>query len=74
MENESDRDMIQSFVARGNYHAAINIAIGFEKESVLFLHEMLELVGESDKKAIQKLLDEERDHVKRLSVLKAQIG
>ena len=53
---------------------AIDIAIGFEKESILFLHEMWQVVREADKKAIQKLLDEERDHLKRLSAMKAQIG
>jgi rubrerythrin len=53
---------------------AIDIAIGFEKESILFLHEIGELVPESDRKTIQKLLDEERDHVRRLSAMKAQIS
>ena len=53
---------------------AIDIAMGFEKESILFLHEMGELVSETDGKTIQKLLDEERDHVRRLSAIKAQIS
>lgn len=53
---------------------AIDIAIGFEKESVIFLHEMWELVPESDRDAIQKLLDEERDHLRRLAAIKAQIS
>ena len=53
---------------------AIDIAIGFEKESILFLHEMRELAPESDRKAIQKLLSEERDHLRRLSAMKAQIS
>ncbi len=53
---------------------AIDIAIGFEKESILFLHEMWKLVPESDRKAIQKLLDEERDHLRQLSAIKAQIN
>lgn len=53
---------------------AIDIAIGFEKDSILFLHEMCGLVPESDRGTIQKLLDEERDHVRRLSAIKAQIS
>ena len=52
---------------------AIDTAIGFEKESILFLHEMWQLVHESDRKAIQKLLDEERDHLRRLSAIKTQM-
>jgi len=51
----------------------IDVAISFEKESIVFLHEMQELVNESDRKSVQKLLDEERDHVRRLSAIKAQI-
>jgi len=53
---------------------AIDIAIVFEKESVLFLHEMWKLVPESGREPIQKLLDEERDHLRRLSAIKAQIS
>ena len=53
---------------------AIGIAIGFEKESILFLKEMWELASESDREAIQKLLDEEREHLRRLSAMKAQIS
>jgi rubrerythrin len=53
---------------------AVDIAIGFEKESILFLYEMQELVPGSDRKTMQKLLNEERDHVRRLSAMKAQIS
>ena len=58
----------------GTPKEAVNIAIGFEKESVLFLHEMLELAPESGQEAIQKLLDEERNHLRQLSAIKAQMG
>ena len=58
----------------GTPGAAINIAIGFEKESVLFLHEMWELVPESGREPIQKLLDEERNHLRQLSEIKAQMS
>lgn len=52
---------------------AIEIAIGFEKESIILLHEMEKLVPESDQEAIQKLLDEERSHLRRLSAMKMQM-
>ena len=52
---------------------AIDIAIIFEKESVLFLHEMWHLVRKSAKKTITKLLDEERDHLRQLAAIKAQM-
>lgn len=52
---------------------AIDIAIGFEKESIIFLHEMRELMPDSGEEAVQKLLDEEREHLRRLSNIKAEI-
>ena len=53
---------------------AIKTAIDFEKESILFLHEMHDLVPEGDRSAIQKLLDEERDHLRQLSAIKTQMS
>ena len=58
----------------GSPKEAVDIAIGFEKESILFLHEMWELMQGSDTKTIQKLLNEERDHLKQLSAMRAQIA
>ena len=53
---------------------AVNVAIAFEKESVIFLHEMWKLVPKSDREAIQELLDEERSHLIKLSEIKTQIA
>lgn len=52
---------------------AINIAIDFEKDSIIFLYEMREMIDENEKEAIQLLLDEERGHIRKLSKLKAEI-
>jgi rubrerythrin len=49
---------------------AIKIAIGLEKDSILFYSEMLRMVKEADKKMVHYLIDEERDHVRRLRELK----
>lgn len=49
---------------------AIDIAISFEKDSIIFLHEMQEIVSGLDKKIIQKLLNEEREHIRKLSEMK----
>ena len=53
---------------------AIDIAIGFEKDTIIFLHEMSKMVSESGQDSILKLLDEERDHIRRLSAMKAQMN
>lgn len=45
---------------------AINMAINFEKESILLFHEMKYLVYEDEKNIIEKLIDEERSHYMKL--------
>jgi rubrerythrin len=52
---------------------AIEIAIDFEKDSIIFLHEMQDIINEDEKDTVKKLLNEERDHIRRLSAMKAQI-
>ena len=48
---------------------AIKIAIGLEKDSILFYSEMLNVVKEVDKKMVNYLIAEERDHVRRLKAM-----
>ena len=52
---------------------AIELAIDFEKDSIIFLHEMQDIIDEDEKETIKKLLNEERDHIRRLSAMKTQI-
>jgi len=52
---------------------ALDLAIGFEKDSIIFLHEMQDMVNEPERKTVQKLLDEEREHIRRLSEIKSQV-
>ena len=53
---------------------AIELAIDFEKDSIIFLHEMLDMMDEDEKEAVKKLLNEERNHIRKLSTIKAQIA
>lgn len=53
---------------------AIDIAISFEKDSIIFLHEMLDMFGQSEKDTIEQLLAEERSHIRKLSELKKQLS
>jgi rubrerythrin len=48
---------------------AIKIAIGLEKDSILFYSEMFNMVKEVDKKMVNYLIAEERDHVRRLKAM-----
>ncbi len=55
--------------------SAIDKAIGFEKDSILFLYEMLEILDDkSNKEPIQKLINEEKEHIRRLSAIKSLIS
>ncbi len=49
---------------------AIELGIGFEKDSILFYHEMKNFVLESEHNIINSLIKEEQIHLKKLSLLK----
>lgn len=46
---------------------AIQMAIGFEKETLLFFYNLSDLVSERDRKTVQRIIDEEKSHVQRLA-------
>lgn len=46
---------------------AIRLAMGFEKDTILFFMEMHELVPASEKHFVLQCIDEEREHLRRLS-------
>ena len=64
------KDMIQK--APGD-EEAIRIAIGFEKDSILFFGEMSKFVPGKDQKVIEELISQEREHLRKLSELKKVI-
>ena len=49
---------------------AIDLGIGFEKESILLYLEMKNLVWEKGKAIIDKLIEEERSHLRKLMEIK----
>jgi rubrerythrin len=49
---------------------ALQLAIGAEKDSILFYTEMRDLVSRRDRDAVDKIVREERKHVRELSELK----
>ncbi len=49
---------------------AIQIALGAEKDSILFYSEMRDLVSEQDRPIIDKIIKEEKSHLRQLSSLK----
>ncbi len=46
---------------------AIRMAMGFEKETLLFFHDLRDLVPAGEKKTIGRIIDEEKAHLRRLA-------
>ncbi|MGA2090653.1 MAG: ferritin family protein [Endomicrobiales bacterium] len=68
-ENVFTKNKQGSEVARTirNDKQALEIALGFEKDSILFYNEIKKVMGAGVHKDIDKLISEEQDHFKRLS-------
>ncbi len=49
--------------------AAIRMAMGFEKETLLFFYDLREMVSEADEKIVKRIVDEEKAHLRRLAAL-----
>jgi len=49
---------------------ALQLALGAEKDSILFYSEMRGLVPQRERNAVDEIINEERAHVRELSVLK----
>lgn len=52
---------------------AVRYAIGFEKDTILFLYEMRPMVREKDREVVDTLIAEEQRHVRTLSGLMAAL-
>jgi len=53
---------------------AIQLALGAEKDSILFYVEMRDLVPKQDRPNIDKIINEERSHMRQLSSLKREFA
>jgi rubrerythrin len=52
---------------------ALRIALSLEKDAVLFFHEMQSVTHEKDYPAVERIIDEERDHIRRILKLKSEL-
>lgn len=57
----------------GNPEAAIRIALSLEKDAVLYFNELLNVSHERDKNVIQDIIEEEREHIRRILRLKKEL-
>ena len=67
---EAAREMAQKVTSD---FEAIQIALGAEKDSIVFYFEMRELVRSADRETVTRIIEEERSHLKRLSTLKSAL-
>ena len=51
---------------RNDKHA-LELALGFEKDSILFYYEIKKMINDTFHKEIDKLITQEQDHFKRIS-------
>ena len=52
---------------------AINLGIGFEKDSIIFYVGMKKVVPEYDHKIVDRLITQEQDHLRQMSELKESL-
>ncbi len=70
----SDRVARQMAQKASNAAEVMQIALGAEKDSILFYSEMRELVSEQDRPVVDKIINEERSHVRLLSDMKKKFA
>ncbi len=70
----TDTEQFNQVMSRaGNELEVITFAQGVEKDSILFYLEMLDFIPESNRSMVQKLISQEREHVRRLGGLKLDL-
>ncbi len=52
---------------------ALEVAIGFEKDSLLFYYEMYNLVPEKEREVVKRLISQEREHLTRLREIQGSL-
>lgn len=51
----------------GDRKEALRVAIGFEKDTLLFFYDLREMMGEADREKIAAIIREEKAHLRRLA-------
>ncbi len=52
----------------------INSAMSFEKETLLFFYQMLEMIKSQEQELVKKRIGEEKKHIQRLSTMKSKLS
>ena len=68
-----DESAIRLAKSAKNEKEAVNYALSFEKDTVVFYYGFLDLVKEKTKDVVMKLIDEEKKHIKKLHEIKSEM-
>ena len=52
----------------------LRLAIGFEKDAILYFSEFLPYMAEQDRKVVENLIEEEKGHIRMLSALRKRMA
>lgn len=53
---------------------AVTLAIGFEKDAILYFREFIPYLAEADRKLVEDLIEQEKGHIRKLGELKRKIA
>lgn len=70
----SDMDS-EAFVEKAIHAKEVfRLAIGFEKDAILYFTEFLPYLTESDRKIVAELIEQEKGHIRTIAALKRRLG
>jgi len=52
----------------------INSAMNFEKETLLFFYQILEMIKSQEQELVKKIIEQEKKHIQRLSTMKSKLS
>jgi rubrerythrin len=55
-------------------NTVFRLAIGFEKDAILYFREFLPYLSETDQGIVKELIDQEKGHIRRLALLRKQMA
>ncbi|MBN2060440.1 MAG: hypothetical protein JW882_08485 [Deltaproteobacteria bacterium] len=65
------KGFVQKAIAAEN---VFQLAIGFEKDAILYFREFLPYLTESDRKVVEELIEQEKGHIRKLADMKQRMG
>ena len=65
------KEFVQQAISSKN---VFPLAIGFEKDAILYFREFLPFLSESDEKIVEDLIEQEKGHIRKLASMQQQMA